>query len=111
MSATDEMLALVDKLAMEMGIGRQGDPMPSLRFTPAQTRTLQAIIDQARRDAAAEIRTADFGDPYYVGFGQGAAADLIDPDIEGSEGGRGMSEHDGGTYCGKCGWWTKGCGH
>jgi hypothetical protein len=83
MSATDEMLALVDRLAVEMGIGRQGDWMPSLRFSPAQTRTLQAIIDQARRDAAAEIRAADFGDPYYVGFGQSAAADLIDPDVEG----------------------------
>jgi hypothetical protein len=85
MSVTDGMLALVDGLAMELGIGRHGDRMPSLRFTPEQIRALQAIIDQARREAAAEIRSANFGDPYYVGFGQRAAADLIDPDIEGDD--------------------------
>jgi hypothetical protein len=87
MSATDEMLALVDRLAMEMGIGRQGDPTPSLRFTWEQINTIQLIIDQARRDAAAEQR--DHADRHEDDQLDGwhAAADLIDPDIEGSDGG------------------------
>lgn len=39
---------------------------------------VQQALDAERHDAAEEIRRADFGDPYYVGFGQAAAADLID---------------------------------
>lgn len=43
---------------------------------------VREALDAERHDAAEEIRRADFGDPYYVGFGQAAAADLIDRDVK-----------------------------
>lgn len=43
---------------------------------------VRQALDAERHDAAEEIRRADFGDPYYVGFGQEAAADLIDRDVK-----------------------------
>ncbi|MER5501353.1 hypothetical protein ABT096_29690 [Streptomyces sp. NPDC002561] len=40
---------------------------------------LDRYRDEVAHELAEEIRAADFGDPYYVGTGQGEAADLIDP--------------------------------
>ncbi|MGW0468317.1 hypothetical protein ACWDX6_24080 [Streptomyces sp. NPDC003027] len=42
---------------------------------------IDALLREHAHELAERIRAADFGDPYYVGTGQGQAADLIDPEV------------------------------